>query len=123
MASVAAAEPTRYECEYTHVSPNGTTPEWLYFQIDEDRKVAYVLDPFIYDIYGEELKAPYRMMNPTKYEINYRVRDIPLSVKTKADLVVTLRIDMKRMKYTYRSTLSGFDNEDNGAGTCHVFRK
>lgn len=105
-------------CELQDHTGNNTIPELVFVDIDPKTEMAVVFDPFIRYYLKEPLKVPYKTVGDNRYEISWRIDNVPVSSGSKRALIAVLRFDEGSMRATINTYLAGSDNDDRGSGPC-----
>lgn len=119
--AVTPALASSFLCELKDHTGNHGIPPVVFLDIDKKAGLAVVYDGFIKQVYNAPLNVPFKKVADHRYEISWRVENIPVRNGFNRALVAVMRFDEAAMRATIITYLVGWDNEDTGSGPCKRF--
>lgn len=117
---VLAAE-TVYSCDATYTSRWGYVAPQVVFFLDEQNEKARVLDGVVQGVNGGPIEAQFSKRSDAVRTITWTLNNIKTTSST-VDGTYKANLNLSKMTYTVKVTLSGTGSDPRGQGRCKILR-
>lgn len=115
MGSAASAQ--SFICQLKGTSEGGFVPDFVAFTIGEGGASALVSDPIIQNVVEKPMQARTRKTNAGAIAMRWAF-DVPTTSKSTVRVNYRAVFDPKTQRVSYRASISGGVQSENGRGAC-----